>query len=292
MTYDLDGQVVLVTGANRGIGRGYALFLADLGATVIINSTGRDDSGAALAKSINADGGKALDLPIDACEGERVVRETLEKAGGLHAIVHNAGIVRDKAFHKLSPEDWETVYRVNLESAFALCHAAWPHFRAQEFGRVVLTSSASGLYGNFGQANYGAAKAGLIGLCRTLAIEGRRYNIMTNCLAPIGLSDMNRAHVREDRKPRIDPKRVAPLVAWLCHAQCEENGSLFEAAAGNFKKVRWERNAGLRFADEHEITLQDIADNWDSLTDFGSVEHPRDIGEAVDSLMGDAKQPG
>ncbi len=287
MSHDLQDKVILVTGGNRGIGRAYTEFLADLGAAVVINSTGRDDSGAALADAINAGGGSAFDVPVDVTDGERVVQETLRLAGGLHAIVHNAGIVRDRAFHKQEPDDWERVRNVNLDSAVSLCRAAWPHFREQRFGRVVLTSSASGLYGNFGQANYGAAKAGLVGLCRSLAVEGAGHGILTNCVAPIGLSDMNRDYVREDRKPRIDAKRVAPLVAWLCHERCEENGALFEAAAGCFKKLRWERNAGLRFADDHDITLDDIARNRDALTDFTDVEHPADLAEAVNSLMGD-----
>ncbi len=287
MAYDLEDRTILVTGANRGIGRAHALYLAELGATVLVNSTGRDDSGARLTDDINASGGSAIDLPADVSDGARLVEQALERAGALHAIVHNAGMVRDRALHKLSDDDWDTVLRVNLDSAFLMCRAAWPHFRAQNFGRVVLTSSATGLYGNFGQANYGAAKAGLVGLCKSLAVEGKKYDILSNCVAPVGLSDMNREYVREDRKDRIDARRVSPLVAWLCHAQCTENGALFEAAAGCFKKVRWQRSAGIRFDDGHDITVEDIANNWQAITDFGNAEHPDNLGEAMDGLMDD-----
>ena len=279
-----DNKVVLVTGGSRGLGAAFTRELARAGATVAVNNTGRDDSAAALATELNAAGLKAFAAPGPVEEAEALIEQVVAHAGQLDAVVHNAGFVQDKTLRKMLPEQWDAVLDVHLKSAWRLARAAWPHFATAGAGRLVLLSSASGLYGNFGQANYAAAKMGLHGLSQTIAQEGAAENITCNCVAPFGATSMNSTNMPDDLKLLIKPEYIAPLIAYLAHTECSETGSFFEASGGAFKKLRWERNKGLRLDRSKPMSMADIAAGWDTLVDFSASEHPTNMRDALQGL--------
>lgn len=189
-----DDQVVIVTGAGGGLGRAHALLFAKHGARVVVNDLGGSTHGEGASASaadkvvaeIRAAGGTAVANHDSVTDGGRIVENALDAFGRVDVVVNNAGILRDKTFHKMEDADWDLVYQVHVEGAYKVTRAAWPHLREQAYGRVVFTSSTSGIYGNFGQSNYGMAKLGLYGLTRTLALEGRKNNILVNAIAPTG----------------------------------------------------------------------------------------------------------
>ncbi len=285
---DFTDRVVLVTGSSRGLGKAFALCLAKAGATVVVNSTGDGTHGDETVAEISGLGGRAVHMPCRAEEAETLVKQSVETAGRLDAVIHNAGFVRDKTLAKMTSDQWDSVLNVHLKSAFLLSKAAWPFFQKQGGGRLVFISSAAGLYGNFGQSNYAAAKMGLYGLCRTVALEGAKVDIRCNCVAPFGATEMNDSTLTDEIRPKIKPDHVAPLVAYLAHMTCQESGGLFEAAAGRFKKLRWERSKGLALGGREKITIGDVAEGWPRVVDFSSSEHPQNIGQALRGLVEDA----
>ena len=283
MTIRFDDQVVLVTGGTRGLGRAFSECLASSGATVVVNSTSDDDGG--VLSAIERQGGRAIHIPGLVENANALIEKVVEQCGRLDAIVHNAGFVRDKTLRKMTDEQWDDVMGVHLKAAFQLTRAAWPHFEATGRGRVVLISSASGLYGNFGQANYAAAKMGMYGLARSITLEGAKSNITCNCVAPVGATTMNSAHWSDEDKRIRKAEYVAPLVAYLAHAGCEESGSFFEASAGSFRKLRWERTEGLNlFPEETPVTVDTIASYWAKITDFANTEHPTSMSDSLQRM--------
>ena len=283
MTIRFDDQVVLVTGGTRGLGRAFSECLASSGATVVVNSTSDDDGG--VLSAIERQGGRAIHIPGLVENANALIEKVVEQCGRLDAIVHNAGFVRDKTLRKMTDEQWDDVMGVHLKAAFQLTRAAWPHFEAAGRGRVVLISSASGLYGNFGQANYAAAKMGMYGLARSITLEGAKSNITCNCVAPVGATTMNSAHWSDEDKRIRKAEYVAPLVAYLAHAGCEESGSFFEASAGSFRKLRWERTEGLNlFPEETPVTVDTIASHWAKITDFANTEHPTSMSDSLQRM--------
>ena len=274
-------RVVLVTGSSRGLGRAFAHQVASEGDLAVVNSTGATDAGPRVVDEIRAAGGEAVHIAGAVESAADLVGAVVAECGRLDAVVHNAGFVRDKTLRKMSREQWDAVLGVHLSAAFELSQAAWPHFVDAGGGRLVFISSASGLYGNFGQANYAAAKAGMYGLARTIAYEGARENIRANCVAPYGATEMNSGNLPDDFKARIKPEFIAPLVAYLTRADCEESGSLFEASAGWFKKVRLERSKGLRLDTQRPLSADQIAAGWAQITSFDETEHPADMRESL-----------
>jgi 3-hydroxyacyl-CoA dehydrogenase/3a,7a,12a-trihydroxy-5b-cholest-24-enoyl-CoA hydratase len=283
-TMKFEDQVVLITGASRGLGRAFARCIAEAGAVVAVNSTGSNEAGAETVDELSRAGGRAFHVPGKVEDAPALVEATLKQAGQLDAIVHNAGILQDKSLRKMSLEQWDAVLDVHLRAAFRLSQAAWPGFEERGGGRLVFVSSAAGLYGNYGQANYAAAKMGMYGLCRTIALEGKKANIRCNCVAPFGATEMNSGNMPDNFKAVIKTEYVAPLVGYLVHPECQETGSLFEASAGAFKKVRWERSEGLRLDTTKPLTIDDIAKGWDRVLDFSSSDHPKDMNEALQGL--------
>ncbi len=283
MSISLEGKVVLVTGGTRGLGRAFSECAAKAHATVALNSTGDDDGGS--VQAITKSGGKALHVPGLVEEPDALIETVIKQLGRLDAVIHNAGFVRDKTLRKMNDRHWEEVLAVHLTASFKLSRAAWPYFEEQGGGRIVLISSASGLYGNFGQSNYAAAKMGMYGLARSIAWEGGGSNIACNCVCPVGATTMNSANWSEEDKRIRKPEYVAPLVVYLAHPDCQESGSIFEASAGSFRKLRWERTEGLNVYPEQEaLDLDTIADNWGKIVDFSSSEHPLHMGDSLERM--------
>ncbi|MFR9806861.1 SDR family oxidoreductase [Pseudonocardia sp. RS010] len=284
----VEGRVVAITGAGNGLGREYSLTLARSGAKVVVNDLGgaRDGSGSgsaaadAVVDEIRAAGGEAVanyDSVASEEGGKAVVQTALDAFGRVDGVVSNAGILRDKAFHKMSAAEWDAVQQVHLYGGFYVVHAAWPHFREQKHGRVVVATSTSGIYGNFGQANYGAAKGGLLGLINTLAIEGAKYNIRANAIAPMAATRMTEDIAPAEVLAKLAPGHVAPVVGYLMTDECEDTGTVIVAGGGQVHRVRQFQTKGVAFA---EIpTIEQVADRWAEVVDLdGAVPGTNPVG--------------
>ncbi|MFP5430900.1 MAG: SDR family oxidoreductase [Gammaproteobacteria bacterium] len=299
MKIRFDERVVIVTGAGGGLGRAHALAFAARGARVVVNDLGVSTLGEGrsttpaqkVVDEIIAAGGEAIANYDSVLDGDRIVQCALDNFGRIDILVNNAGILRDKSFHKMTEEDWDLVYNVHVKGAFKLTHAAWPLMREQSYGRVIFTSSASGLYGNFGQANYSMAKLGLHGLAQTLALEGRAKNILVNSIAPVAGSRMTETIMPADVVARLKPEYVSPLVLWLCSdANADQTGGIYEVGAGYMARLRWQRTRGMAFPLAAGITVEDVARHWDRITDFGDATHPASGQEAMTEMFANLSQ--
>ena len=284
-----EGKVALVTGAGRGLGRAHALMLAARGAKVLVNDLGTGGAGEghdaspaqAVVDEIRAAGGQAQVNGESVVEGGRIVEAALDHFGRLDIVVNNAGFLRDVAFHKMTARDWDILYEVHLLGAFRIIHAAWPRMREQAYGRIVNTSSAAGIYGNFGQVNYGTFKLALHGMTQPLAVEGKARGIHVNTIAPAADSRLTRTVMTAEQLAPMRPDLVSPLVAWLCHDACPETGGLFEVGGGYIAKLRWERSAGVRLDLAGADAVENIAAAWGQITSFAHSDHPAGFGEAM-----------
>ncbi|WP_330181415.1 SDR family oxidoreductase [Nocardia sp. NBC_01503] len=274
-------RVLIVTGAGGGLGREYARLLARAGALVVVNDLGgsRDGTGSgtemadAVVAEIRANGGTAV-ANYDSVSTEQGARSLVDTAvrefGAVHGIVNNAGILRDSSFANMGADDWEAVLRVHLFGGYNVTHAAWGHFREQGFGRIVMATSTSGLFGNFGQANYGAAKLGLVGLLNTLAIEGRKYDITVNAVAPMAATRMTADIAPADLLQRLPPAHVAPVVGHLLSDECEDTGMVFIVGGGSVQRVQLFTNKAVLFPDVPSI--DEVRDNWGRITDMADAQ--------------------
>ena len=235
-----DERVVLVTGAGNGLGKSHALEFARRGAKVVVNDLGGSAFGDGASKNaadqvvdeIVAAGGEAVANYDSVTDGEKIVQSALDNFGRIDVVINNAGILRDKSFAKMTEDDWDLVYQVHVKGAFKVSHAAWPHMRESEYGRMIFTASAAGIYGNFGQANYSMAKLGLHGLSQTLAMEGKKSNILVNTIAPIAGSRLTETILPPALVEQLKPEFVTPLVVKLCDEHSRESGGLYEVGAG------------------------------------------------------------
>jgi NAD(P)-dependent dehydrogenase (short-subunit alcohol dehydrogenase family) len=277
-----DGRVVIVTGAGGGIGREHALLFASRGASVVVNDLGGSvggegsDGGPAerLVADIRASGGIAVadGHSVATPEGGRAIVETaLDAFGRVDVVVNNAGILRDKAFHNLTSELLDALLDVHLKGAMHVTQPAWIRFREQGYGRVINTSSNSGILGNFGQANYSAAKMGLVGLTKVLAIEGAKHGIKSNAIAPMALtrmlSDMDLGRMAQ----ALDPALVSPLAAFLAHEDCPVSGEVFSVGAGRVSRFFIASTPGYY---NSNLKAEDVRDHFPQICDeAGYVVH-------------------
>ncbi len=284
MTYD--GKVAVITGAGGGLGRQHALFLAARGALVVVNDLGGavdgggSDASAAqkVVDEIRASGGEAVanhesvSTPVG---GESIIQTAIDAYGRVDIVINNAGILRDKSFHNMTADLVDSVIEVHLKGAFNVTRPAWIHMREQGYGRVISTSSAAGLFGNFGQANYGAAKMGLVGFTRVLAAEGAKYNIKANVIAPLALTRMTES-LMGALGEKLDPALVTPIVAWLAHQDCDVTGEIYSVGGGRVARIFIGETEGFYKAD---LSLEDIRDNWATIRNTDGYHIPANLAE-------------
>ena len=289
-----DGKVVVITGAGAGLGRSHALWFGKRGAKVVVNDLGgsafgQGKSSAAADKvveEIKAAGGTAVANYDSVEDGDKIVKTAIDSFGRLDVLINNAGILRDVSFQKMTKDDWDLVFKVHVNGAFRVTHAAWPVMREQAYGRIIFTTSAAGIYGNFGQANYSAAKLALVGFSSTLALEGEKKNIRVNAVAPVAASRLTETVLPKEMLENLKPEYVTSLVGWLTHEDCLETGGLFEVGGGFYGKLRWERTEGKLFKLGRDIPAEAVKANWEQITDFKKTTHPGNITEALAPVMG------
>ncbi|ABW13857.1 short-chain dehydrogenase/reductase SDR [Parafrankia sp. EAN1pec] len=297
-------RVALVTGAGGGLGLQHAKLLASRGARVVVNDlggtvAGQDaDGGAAhrAADEIKEAGGEAVadTRSVSTPDGAAAMVQTaLDTFGRIDIVVNNAGILRDRSLTKLEPADFDAVIDVHLRGSFLVTQAAFPHLREQRYGRIVNTTSPAGLYGNFGQANYSAAKAGLIGLTRTVAVEGAKYGVSCNAVSPAALTRMTeeimgQLFVDPDGAARLDAAKVSPVVAWLCHEQCALTGQVFGVAGGLVTKIIIAETRG--FFDP-DLTIETVAERVDAIQNMADLAVPGSVGDSMSLLFDHYAKP-
>lgn len=276
MSIRYDNRVAIVTGAGGGLGRAYALELARRGAKVVVNDLGgaRDGSGSSLSAAqtvvdeIVAAGGEALAngaCVTDEAAVEKIVALVKERWGRIDILINNAGILRDRTFVKMSLDDFRTVIDVHLMGSVICTKAVWETMREQAYGRVLMTTSSTGLYGNFGQANYGAAKLGLVGLMKTLSLEGAKYNVKVNTVAPVAATRMTEDLMPPEMLAKMGPETVVPAALYLVSEDAPAN-AIVNAGAGGFERSYVTLTRGIHVGAD-EMTPETIAARWDEISD-------------------------
>jgi NAD(P)-dependent dehydrogenase (short-subunit alcohol dehydrogenase family)/putative sterol carrier protein len=293
MAQRFDGKVAIITGAGGALGRAYALLFASRGASVVVNDLGVSMSGEdsdntpaqKVVNEIKAMGGKAVANYDSVTDGEKIVQTAIDNFGRVDIVVNNAGILRDVSFHKMTDKQWNIVHQVHVYGAYKVTRAAWPHMRKNGYGRIIMTASAAGVYGNFGQANYSAAKLALYGFSSTLAKEGAKKNIHCNTICPVAGSRMTETVLPPDLVSALKPEYIAPLVAHLCHEDCEENGGIFELGAGWVSQLRFQRAKGAFFPLNNNFTPEAVQAKWGEITNFDDPEYPQAASDAFGPIM-------
>ena len=280
MEIRFDEQVAIVTGAGRGLGRSHAIAMASKGAKVVVNdfsgSNEISENAKSVVKEIISAGGEAIAHGANVANFDQVqsmVNETIDKWGRVDILVNNAGILRDKTFLKMSVEDMREVIDVHLMGSLNCSKAVWEIMREQSYGRIVLTSSSSGLYGNFGQTNYGAAKMAMVGIMNTLHLEGMKYNIKVNCLAPTAGTAMTDGLFPEPVFKLMPPESVSPGVVFLCSEDAPSR-KVLAAGGGSFAIFKGFETEGVNLLPD-ELSAESVAKYWDKIDSENNMQEPQ-----------------
>ncbi len=281
---DFSGRVAIVTGAGAGLGRSYALELAKRGAKVVINDLGgaRDGAGSSDAAAnkvvdeIKALGGQAVpnyDNVATVAGGANIVKTAVDAFGKVDILINNAGILRDKSFTKMEEENWDGVMNVHLRGAYCVSRPAFEIMRANNYGRIIMTTSGAGLFGNFGQSNYASAKMGLIGLTNVLKLEGAKYNVKTNVIVPVAASRLTEDVLPPEFFEKMKPDYIAPAVLYMCSEECQDSGMIINATLGYFSRTAILTGPGAILSKDGKIpSPEEVRDNWGTIT---SLEDPK-----------------
>ncbi|MFO1518781.1 MAG: SDR family NAD(P)-dependent oxidoreductase [bacterium] len=295
MPIDFKGRVALITGAGGGLGRSHALHFARLGAKIVVNDVGSSVTGEGAlpnpaeetVRLIREAGGEAVAdaSTVDTMEGaQAMVQGALRHFGRLDVLINNAGILKDASFKKQESRTWDAVIAVHLTGSRNVTHAAWETFTRQNYGRIVMTLSASGLYGNFGQTNYAAAKMGLWGLMQSLKEEGAKHNILVNAIAPMARSRMTETILPPEALERLKPESVSPVVAYLGSEACAVNGQCWAVGAGYVSRVALVESEGHFF--RGEFGAEDVATHLAEITTLQNAVPLQNLMEAAAKMMG------
>jgi NAD(P)-dependent dehydrogenase (short-subunit alcohol dehydrogenase family) len=294
-----ENRTVIVTGAGNGLGKAYALELGSRGARVVVNDLGGavDGSGSGntpadeVVNEIIANGGEAVanyDSVATKEGGASIVQTAIDNFGTVDAVVNNAGILRDKSFAKMEEEDLNAIIDVHLKGTFFVCQPAFIQMKEQGYGRFVNVSSPSGLFGNFGQLNYGAAKMGIVGLTNVLAIEGAKYNIKANVIAPNAATRMTEELFGEDMSKLLTVDNITPLVVYLASEQCEVTHEIFSAGGGRFARIGISTDVGYFNA---SAKAEDIFANIGEIRDLSNPIYPTSLADEL-PLFNEAMNKG
>ena len=288
MTIRFDDKVAVVTGAGGGIGKEHAIELAKRGAKVVVNDLGGsvDGSGASDAANevvelIKSEGGEAIANGASVTDLEAVkamVAQTMEEWGRIDILVNNAGILRDKSFHKVSLDDFNLVMDVHFQGSLNCTHTVFPIMREQEYGRIIFTSSSSGVFGNFGQTNYGSAKMAMVGLMNTLKIEGQIKTVFSNSITPVAYTRMTEGLIPEDFGKNLQPEFVTPAVIYLASDNAP-NGAIMAAGAGVFSRIFIHETMGVSLGMGEDMTPENIQANWDKISNMEDARALQNGGE-------------
>ena len=288
-----DERVAIVTGAGQGLGRSHALLLASRGAKVVVNDLGGSSGGEGkssesadlVVEEIKKAGGEAVANYDSVEDGDAIVRTAMDAWGRVDIVINNAGILRDKSFKNMTDADWDIIFRVHNYGAYKVTKAAWPIMTEQGYGRVLFTTSSAGIYGNFGQTNYGSAKLSLVGFANTLSLEGQRKNVLVNTIAPFAASRLTEGLLPPAVFDSLKPEYVSPIVAYLCSEDSDTTGGVYEVGGGFYSSLRWERTKGKLFRLGREVSPDDIQSSWKQINDFGESDHISSVMESLGPII-------
>ena len=288
MSIRFDDQVAIVTGAGGGIGKQHALELARRGAKVVVNDlgggvdgTGTSDASEAVVDQILSEGGEAIANGASVTDLDAIkdmTEQAVSKWGKIDILVNNAGILRDKTFHNVSMDDFNLVMDVHFQGTLNCTHTIYPIMRENGYGRIVFTSSSSGVFGNFGQSNYGAAKMAMVGLMNTLKLEGQKYNVFSNTITPVAYTRMTENLMPEDFGKQFQPEYITPAVLYLASDQAP-NGAIMAAGAGVFSRILIHETMGISLGTGEDMTPENISASWEKISDMSDARLLQNGGE-------------
>ena len=291
-----DGKTAIITGAGSGLGRTYAIELASRGANVIVNDIGSQRDGIGedhspadnVVDEICKSGGKAApnyDSVATVSGGKSIVKTAIDNFGSVDILINNAGILRDKSLVKMEEDDWDKLISVNLKGAYCVTRPAFAVMKDKGYGRIIFTSSGSGLYGNFGQTNYASVKMGLIGFMNSLRIEGAKYNVLTNSIVPIAASRMTKDVWPEAIHEKLSPEFITPMVVYLSSDKCAESGMMFNCSGGWFSRTAIVCASGVILGDgKRKIEAEEVFENMDKIKNIDDAKVLNNVAESVGYL--------